>query len=233
MGCRAWLVSCCAASGAALRHNTAAIRVSDFMAASKRDVFTQDLFMSPKETGLPAGFAYKANAIDPAQERALLEEIAVLPFKAFEFRGFEGKRRTVSYGWRYDFNHQKLQQAEPLADFLHPIREIGARFAGLAPAVLEQVTVIEYSPGSAIGWHKDRPMFGDVVGVSLASPTRFRFRRRSGRAWERVSLLVEPRSIYLLRGPARDEWEHSIPPVETLRYSITMRTFRRGEGDTP
>lgn len=187
--------------------------------------------MSPKETGLPEGFAYRANAISADQERALLGEIAGLPFKAFEFRGFEGKRRTVSYGWRYDFNHQKLQQAEPLAEFLRPIREIGARFAGLEPDTLEQVTVIEYSPGSAIGWHKDRPMFGDVVGVSLGSATRFRFRRKAGKGWERAALTVEPRSMYLLRGPARDEWEHSIPPVQTLRYSITMRTFRRG--DTP
>lgn len=201
------------------------------MAASKKDVFTLDLGMSREETGLPPGFAYKANAIPAELERALLREIPGLPFSAFQFRGFEGKRRTVSYGWRYDFNHQKLQQADPLADFLRPIREIGARFAGLEPEALEQVLVIEYSPGSAIGWHKDRPVFGDVVGVSLASPARLRFRRRSGRSWERAALLVEPRSIYLLRGAARDEWEHSIPPVETLRYSITMRTFRRR--DTP
>jgi alkylated DNA repair dioxygenase AlkB len=185
--------------------------------------------MSPEETRLPQGFAYKANAIPVEQERALLHEIPALPFKAFEFRGFEGKRRTVSYGWRYDFNHQKLQQADPIPDFLRPIREIAAQFAGLEPEALEQITVIEYSPGSAIGWHKDRPMFGDVVGISLSAPTRFRFRRRAGTSWERADLVVAPRSIYLLRGPARDEWEHSIPPVDTLRYVITMRTFRRGD----
>jgi alkylated DNA repair dioxygenase AlkB len=175
---------------------------------------------------LPDGFRYQPDAITADQERQLLERISELPFKAFEFRGFEGKRRTVSYGWRYDFNHQKLQRADPVADFLLPVRAIAGQFAGLAPDALEQVTVIEYSPGSAIGWHKDRPMFGDVLGVSLGSATRFRFRRKSGSSWERAAQLVEPRSIYLLRGPARDEWEHSIPPVDTLRYSITMRTFR-------
>ena len=189
--------------------------------------------MSLKETVnpllLPEGFAYQADVLTCAQEDELVRSICTLPFKAFEFRGFEGKRRTVSYGWRYDFNQQQLQKAERLAEFLRPIREIGARFAGLEPEALEQVTVIEYSPGSAIGWHKDRPMFGDVLGVSLASSTRFRFRRRSGKSWERISLVVDPRSIYLLRGPARDVWEHSIPPVDTLRYSITMRTFRRGD----
>lgn len=180
---------------------------------------------------LPEGFSYQPEALGAELERHLLAIIPSLPFKAFEFRGFEGKRRTVSYGWRYDFNQQQLQKADPVADFLIPVREIGARFAGLDPHVLEQVTVIEYSPGSAIGWHKDRPMFGDVVGVSLVSPTRLRFRRKARTRWERAALVVEPRSIYLLRGPARDEWEHSIPPVETLRYSITMRTFRRS--DTP
>jgi alkylated DNA repair dioxygenase AlkB len=178
---------------------------------------------------LPAGFAYQPDVLTAEQEQHLLQEIPALPFKAFEFRGFEGKRRTVSYGWRYDFNQQKLQRADPVADFLLPVRALAARVAGLAPEALEQVTVIEYSPGSAIGWHKDRPMFGDVVGVSLVSATRFRFRRKSGNGWKRAALVVEPRSVYLMRGPARDEWEHSIPPVDTLRYSITLRTFRSTE----
>jgi alkylated DNA repair dioxygenase AlkB len=177
-------------------------------------------------SALPAGFRYQPEAITSQQERSLVEQISTLAFKAFEFRGFEGKRRTVSFGWRYDFNQQQLQQADPVAPFLIPIRKLGARFAGLDPEALEQITVIEYSPGSAIGWHKDRPMFGDVLGLSLLSPTRFRFRRKSGKKWERAALIVEPRSLYLLRGPARDDWEHSIPPVDTLRYSITMRSFR-------
>jgi alkylated DNA repair dioxygenase AlkB len=183
-----------------------------------------DVFRSGQK--LPEGFRYQADVLAIEQEQALVQQIATLPFRAFEFRGFEGKRRTVSYGWRYDFNQQQLQAADPIPPFLLPVRELGERFAGLAPGALEQVTVIEYSPGSAIGWHKDRPMFGDVVGVSLLSPTRFRFRRQTPRGWERAALLVEPRSIYVMRGPARDEWQHSIPPVEVLRYSITMRTFR-------
>jgi alkylated DNA repair dioxygenase AlkB len=174
----------------------------------------------------PDGFQYLAEFLTPDVERRLIEQITPLPFKAFEFRGFEGKRRVVSFGWRYDFNQKKLQEADPLPDFLVPAREAAARFAGLEPERLEQVSVIEYSPGSAIGWHKDRPMFGDVVGISLLSATRFRFRREAGKKWERVNLTVEPRSIYLLRGPSRDEWQHSIPAVEQLRYSITMRTFR-------
>lgn len=176
---------------------------------------------------VPEGFAYLPEVVTPDEERHLIERFAKLPFKAFEFRGFEGKRRVVSYGWRYDFSKQKVEAADPLPDFLLPVRELAAQFAKLEPEALEQVLVIEYSPGSAIGWHKDRPMFGDVVGVSLASACRFRFRReKRGGKWERINLTVEPRSIYLLRGPARDEWQHSIPAVETLRYSVTMRTFR-------
>jgi alkylated DNA repair dioxygenase AlkB len=175
---------------------------------------------------LPEGFKYAPEALPAELERDLLHTLPSLPFKAFEFRGFEGKRRVVSYGWRYDFNHQTLQHADPIPPLLVPVRGIAGRFAGLDPEQLEQVSVIEYSPGAAIGWHRDRPMFGDIVGISLLSPTRFRFRRKDGRTWQRAALRVDPRSIYLLRGPAREEWEHSIPPVDRLRYSITLRTFR-------
>jgi len=175
---------------------------------------------------LPEGFQYQADIVAPELEQQLLKEIPKLPFKAFEFRGFEGKRRVVSYGWRYDFNQQKLQKADLIPPFLIPVRELAARFARLRPEQLEQVSVIEYSPGSAIGWHRDRPMFGDVVGISLLSATRFRFRRKARTTWQRTAIAVEPRSIYLLRGPSRDEWEHSLPPLKTLRYSITMRTMR-------
>jgi alkylated DNA repair dioxygenase AlkB len=179
-----------------------------------------------KTETFPDGFRYQGDVLSPADERALAGRIEGLPFKAFEFRGFEGKRRVVSYGWRYDFNKQKVERADPVPDFLLPVRERAAAFADLVAEELEQVSVIEYRPGSAIGWHKDRPMFGDVTGVSLLSACRFRFRRERGKRWERINLTVEPRSIYLLRGPSREEWQHSIPAVDTLRYSITMRTFR-------
>jgi alkylated DNA repair dioxygenase AlkB len=79
-----------------------------------------------------------------------------------------------------------------------------------------------------MGWHVDRPMFGDVVGVSLLAPARLRFRRRRGIGWDRFTLRPEPRSAYILGGEARHDWEHSVAPVETMRYSITFRT-RPGE----
>lgn len=149
-----------------------------------------------------------------------------MPFKAFDFHGFEGKRRVVSFGWRYDFGTERLQPTEPMPAFLEPVRALAAEFAGLEPERLQQALVTEYSPGAPIGWHRDKAVFGAIVGVSLLSPCTFRLRRKVGAKWERVSLTAEPGSAYLLSGPARQEWEHSIPPVEELRFSITFRELR-------
>jgi alkylated DNA repair dioxygenase AlkB len=183
------------------------------------------LFKDPAPR-LPDEFSYGAGIISAAAERGLVDRMAGLEFKEFDFRGFLGKRRVVSFGWQYDYNVQRLQKRAPVPDFLAPLRDIAARFAGVASAALEQALVTEYCPGAAIGWHKDRPMFGDVVGISLLSPCVLRLRRKDGSRWQRASLTVEPRSIYLLRGPVREEWEHSIPAVDRLRYSVTFRTFR-------
>ncbi len=177
--------------------------------------------------GLPDGFRYHPDLLDEEQERALVAEIERLPFKAFEFHGFSGKRRIVSFGWRYDFNEAKLREADPVPKIFHPVREKAARFAGLDASAFEQLLVTEYEPGAAIGWHRDRPAFGEVIGVSLLAECMFRFRKKAGARWERASLVLPPRSAYLLSGPSRDQWEHSIPGVERLRYSLTFRNFRR------
>ena len=174
---------------------------------------------------LPEGFRYQPEILRPEEEQSILEGVRSLPFKDFEFQGFVGKRRTVSFGWHYDFNDRSLQKAEDIPDFLLSLREVAAEFAELPATALQQVLVIEYDAGAAIGWHRDKKVFGDVLGVSLLSPCRFRFRRKSGSSWERAAITAEPRSVYLLRGPSRTEWEHSIPAVETLRYSITYRSL--------
>jgi alkylated DNA repair dioxygenase AlkB len=96
----------------------------------------------------------------------------------------------------------------------------------VSPVALQQVLVTEYAAGASIGWHRDKAIFGEVIGISLLSSCRFRLRRRAGTSWERVSFKAQPRSAYLLQGPSRTEWEHSIPAVEALRYSITFRNFR-------
>ena len=175
---------------------------------------------------LPEGMRYEPTFLSPVEEARLIAAIEPLPFRPFEFHGFQGRRRIMSFGWRYDFAGSRIEAAEPLPAFLHPLRDRAAAFAGIDPAALPHAMVTEYAPGAPIGWHRDRPEFGDVIGVSLAAPCRFRLRRRVRGGWERLTLPLPPRSIYLLRGLARWEWEHSIPPAEQLRYSITFRSIK-------
>jgi alkylated DNA repair dioxygenase AlkB len=181
---------------------------------------TPDLFATDV---LPPGFKYQADIISQDEEQVLLHSIKDLPFRQFEFQGFTAKRRVVSFGWRYDFNGGGLTKTEDLPDFLLAVRTTAEYFADMPPGSLQQVLITEYSPGAAIGWHRDRSVFGNVVGISLLSPCVFRLRLKKGSRWERRNITVAPRSIYLLRGPARADWEHSIPAVEKLRYSITFR----------
>lgn len=175
---------------------------------------------------LPDGFKYEPALVSPAEEEALLSRVTELAFKQFEFHGYVGKRRVVSYGWKYDFNERALRAAEQIPPFLESLRERAAEFAGLAPTQLQQALVTEYEPGAAIGWHRDKAVFGEVIGISLLSACTFRLRRKVGMGWERASITAEPRSAYLLGGPSRTEWEHSIPAVDALRYSITFRSMR-------
>jgi alkylated DNA repair dioxygenase AlkB len=173
----------------------------------------------------PEGFQHKDGIVSADQERTLIASVERLPFREFEFRGFLGKRRTVSFGWRYDFNVRELQEAEEIPSFLLAIRQKAAAFAGITQSRLQHALVTEYAPGATIGWHRDRPEFEDVIGISLGAPCLFRLRRKNGKRWERASIELQPRSAYLLRGPARWDWQHSIPPVDKLRYSITFRSF--------
>ena len=175
---------------------------------------------------MPEGLRYKSSLISVADEKTLVARVSELPFREFEFHGYLGKRRVVSFGWKYDFSSQRLQKAEDIPDYLAGLRQLAADFAGLDRHALQQVLVTEYAPGAGIGWHRDKAIFGQVVGVSLLAPCTLRFRRKMGDTWERANLLAEPRSTYHLNGPARSEWQHSISRVDTLRYSITFRSMR-------
>ena len=190
---------------------------------------------SPAQAALfdtaPPGFAAREEFISADEEAGLLASVGTLVFQPFQFHGWEGKRETVSFGWRYDFSGARLHAAPPIPDFLLPLRERAARFAGLDAARLEQALVIRYDVGAGIGWHRDRPVFDRVVGISLLSPCVLRFRRRAGGAFQRFSLDAAPRSAYLLTGEVRHEWEHGIAPMAVRRYSITFRS-RRGPAAT-
>jgi len=185
-----------------------------------------DLFRS--SVSLPEGFKYQPDLLSPAEEHDLVELFAGLLFKEFDFHGYLGKRRVLSFGWKYDFSARELRKADDVPAFLLTLRDRAAAFAGIAPTDLQQVLLTEYTAGAGIGWHRDKAVFGEVVGISLMSPCTFRLRRKHGDGWERRSIPAEPRSAYLLQGPARTEWEHSIPAVDNLRYSITFRNFRSG-----
>lgn len=176
---------------------------------------------------LPEGLRYRPELIGTDEEDALLTHVCKLPFREFEFRGYTGKRRVVSFGWRYDFSARHLQKADDIPEYLLTLRETAATFAGMEAEKFQHVMVTEYSRGAGIGWHRDKGVFGEVVGISLFSPCVLRLRRKvSGRKWERVNVVAAPRSAYHLSGQARTEWEHSIPQVEALRYSITFRNLR-------
>ena len=175
----------------------------------------------------PAGLRYVTEFIPVETERELIARISELPLKPFQFGVFEGNRRVKSFGFRYDYTLQKLEQSDPIPDWLEAIAQSVERFADLPEASVRQVLCTDYDVGVGIGWHRDKPHFDKVFGLSLGSPCRFRFRRRRGSGWERFTLDAEQRSLYLIDGEARKNWEHSIPPVDERRYSITFRTMVR------
>lgn len=196
--------------------------------ARRRTAAAQHDLFAPKPAW-PTGFGYQEDLIAPADEAALLRNIEALSFQPFDFHGFLAKRHVAWFGWRYDYAGGQLRDSEPIPPFLLPLRGRAAAFAGISPETLQQVLINQYTPGAGIGWHRDKPMFGDVIAVSLAAPCTLRLRRGDGNGWERASVHVQPRSAYVLRGEARWDWQHSIPPVDALRYSVTFRTLMMPE----
>jgi alkylated DNA repair dioxygenase AlkB len=181
---------------------------------------------------VPDGFIYHPNFISEVEERELIREIQKLHLTPFKYYQFTGKRRTVSFGWQYEFGANEIATAPEMPAFLLPFRRRAGKLFNIDPNSLVQATIIEYSTGSPIGWHRDIPQFGHVVGISLSAACRMRFRKYSRvrsknlNRDEILSIELQPRSIYLMSGASREIWQHSIPPVKDLRYSIMMRTLR-------
>ncbi|CDX22528.1 2OG-Fe(II) oxygenase [Mesorhizobium sp. ORS 3324] len=175
---------------------------------------------------LPEGFHYWPDLITRNEERELVRHLKDLPFKPFDFHGHLANRQVVGFGLRYDYDRGVLEEAEPIPDFLLPLRDKVAAFTQRPVAEFAQVLINEYRPGAGIGWHRDKPQFELVAGVSLLASCNLRLRRKNGSTWDRKTIEVEPRSAYLMAGPARNEWEHSIPKVDQHRYSVTFRTLR-------
>jgi len=180
-----------------------------------------DLFGEPR----PAGLSQADAIVTPSEERALIAALDAAELSPFRFHGWLGKRLTASYGWRYDFDDASFAPSEAIPDWLLPLRAKAARFAGLQPGELVQALLIRYDPGAGIGWHRDRPVFEHVLGISLGAPATLRFRRRRPGGLDRTSMPLAPRSVYHLTGEARHQWEHSIAAIEVTRWSITFRSL--------
>ena len=176
---------------------------------------------------LPAGLVYHADFITREEESVLLGEIGALPLREAKYKEYTAKRRIISYGATYDFSSNELIPAGPIPPFLHSLRERIAQWVGVPASRFTHALIAEYNAGTQLGWHRDVPDFEIIVGVSLGGPCRMRLRRyppKKGRSSESLSLDLEPRSAYMMRGDARWGWQHSIPPTKNLRYSITFRT---------
>jgi alkylated DNA repair dioxygenase AlkB len=177
------------------------------------------------EVPLIVGLRYGDDILSEAEEAALLGHLGSLDLAPFRFHGWLGNRKTRSFGWRYDFDDASFTRTEPIPTWLDPLREKVAAFARLQAADFVHVLLARYDPGAGIGWHRDRDVFDQVVGVALGTFATLRFRRRTRTGFQRASLEVAPRSAYLLSGEARWEWEHRIAPRDQLRFSITFRAL--------
>lgn len=173
----------------------------------------------------PAGLAFAPDIIGREEEAALIALFARIELAPFRFQGWTGRRLTASFGWRYDFDDASFAPTTAIPAPVLPLREAAARLAGLDPDELVQMLLTRYDPGAGIGWHRDRPVFDHVVGVSLGAPADLRLRRRVESGFERRALPLPPRSAYHLAGEARHGWEHSIAPIDATRWSITFRSL--------
>jgi alkylated DNA repair dioxygenase AlkB len=171
---------------------------------------------------LPDGAAYEDDFLSRDEEAALLARIQALPLQEAKYKEYTARRRVASYGGVFDYDTMELKPAGELPADFHWLRERAARWLGVEPGDFVHALIAEYRPGTPLGWHRDVPQFECVVGISLAAATRLRFRPYP----PEVNVELQPRSIYKLTGPARWAWQHSVPPVEALRYSITLRTPR-------
>jgi alkylated DNA repair dioxygenase AlkB len=190
------------------------------------------LGLFPEQSARPAGLRYQPEFVSQPAEKELIARISELPLQPFQFGAYQGKRRVASFGFRYDYGLRRLQEADPIPAWLALIIASVEKFGDLPAGSVRQILCTEYEVGVGIGWHRDKPHFDQIFGLSLGAPCKFRFRRAAGDKWQRFTLSAEPRSLYMMSGESRHGWEHSIPAVEQRRYSITFRTMRTDVPET-
>ena len=184
----------------------------------------------PEAADLPEGFCYYEDILSPAEEAVLLEGVRTLAFGEVRMRGQVARRRTIHFGWTYGYETWRVEPGPAIPDFLLALRTRAARLVAVEADALAEVLVTHYPPGAGIGWHRDAPAFGVVVGVSLLGACRFRFQQGRDSARSTRALVLAPRSAYVLAGAARWQWQHAIPPGREERYSVTFRTLRATGG---
>ena len=182
-----------------------------------------DLFDAP---ALPRGLEYHADFLTAQEEAALLRAFVDLPFHEAKFQQYTARRRVDRYGLVFDEERRVWVEGRPLPAFLVDLRERVAASRRMRVEAFVHALVTEYRPGTPIGWHRDKPEYGIVVGISLASACRMRFRPYANQHDRNavVGLTLEPRSLYVMADEIRRDWQHSIPPAKALRYSVTFRT---------
>ena len=185
--------------------------------ALQLDIFTEEPIIP--------GFAQAGQFISADEEAALIAQIGEIDLQPFRFQGWLGKRLTATFGWRYDFDDASFGPAEPMPDWLLPLRDRAADFAGLDSQELTLASINRYDAGAGIGWHRDRPVFDKVGGVSLGVPTVLRFRQRIPGGFRRATAPLAPRSAYLMSGEVRHHWEHSVPEHAARRWSGMFRNL--------
>lgn len=183
-----------------------------------------DLF--PELTAHPPGFALHPDVLAPGEEAALLAWARTLDLEPYVMHDTPSRRLVLSFGVTYRLGQRRVEPS-PMPDELRALAPRCAALGGVDPAAVAQALVSRYPPGAGIGWHRDRPMYGPtVLGLSLGAPCRLRLREHESTGERRAVVTVEvpPRSLYVLGGPSRSAWEHSIPPVSAERWSVTLRT---------
>jgi alkylated DNA repair dioxygenase AlkB len=188
----------------------------------------------PDTPPYPRGFQYIPGFIDTVEEAALIDAIQKIHLTPMVFHGYEARRKTESFGYDYSFEHRALSQGKAIPPDFQAIIDKSARVAGLNPAEIVELLVTEYPPGAVINWHRDAPPFEVILGISLLEDCIFKFRPHNESARGRKSVISFPvarRSIYVIAGEARSDWQHSIAPVRQTRYSVTLRTLTMGRNE--
>jgi alkylated DNA repair dioxygenase AlkB len=187
----------------------------------------QTLF--PDEILLPQGFRYVPDFITQQEETELLQVISTIELRNFIFQGFEAKRKFASFGFDYHFDSRKLSRGAPIPDAFQPlIKKVTDHLSLTSP--IGELLILEYPEGAVINWHRDAPPFDVIIGISLLADCTFRLRPHDKAKQSRksiVSIPVRRRSLYVMEGAARSDWEHSTMPAKSLRYSITLRTLKQ------